>query len=174
MAVRQQTLASVRRVFASYPDKMMTINEIANHSQLSYTAVKRTLHEMGARYVPGVYPQRWTLKEIEGTLQYVAFKPIKPTGDIVRIREGKLTDTYVEVPADPTAVRKWNDIRERIAQVTAQIDIQPSSNIKELINTFADGARTFASMALGLMEVSQYPDWYGQIFNEDVDDELAP
>lgn len=174
MATRQQTQAAIRKVMSNYPDTMLTTEQIANKAGVGYNTAKRALIDMGAKFSP-VWPKRWTLKDdVPGTILPPQVEKIKTTG-LPRVGSTPtINNIDVLVSTEPEIIKNWNAGRAAVAQSIANLDIAPTSNVQELIEMFNRLTTVSASIALALSESSTYPDWYGKIFDEEIDTELAP
>lgn len=173
MAIRQETLAAVRKVLSNYPETMLTTEQVAHKAMISYNTAKRALVESGARFTL-TWPKRWTLKDVPGTVLPPQMEKIATTG-LPRVgTPAKLNSKDVICTTEPELIQNWNAARANVAQSIAELDIQPTKDIGELLSMFNRLATIGASLALALSEASTSPDWYGQIFNEDIDPELAP
>lgn len=170
----QASITAVRKVMSNYKDTMLTTEQVANKAGVGYNTAKRALTAIGARYAP-TWPKRWTIKEdVPGTMLPPQVEQVSVTG-LARVGStSKLGSVDVMVSTEPGIVANWNDARQTVAQSIMSFDIQPTSDLSELLEGFNRMATVAASIALALSEASTVPDWYGKLFNEDVDPELAP
>jgi len=146
--VRNDTLDTISNVLTA---EGLSIVDIRSKTGLAYNTVKNGLLALNAEVVPDSYPKLW--KHAKGAAR-VRSKP-----ESAPLIEGERYARIGLNVADNWPER-WGEARRPFSAGIAKLDITPDADPKELAEQFARGAKSLASIAAALQDVSDKPDWF--------------